>query len=244
MKLINKESLMIMFSIILISLIYLTFNKAEALNNDEVVSEIVEEEEKTYVEDFVMISEVSKSNNILYSPLDNAEIEIELEIVSNEKLIEENFYYLPDIPLSEDLQKYIYNLSKQNDLNYIDILALISVESNFNPKLTHKNTNGTTDYGLFQINSCNIDNFRKQLNIKGDILDPYNNTRMGIYELSNLSNRWSSSKEDIEQHRIDVLSSYNKGYTGYRRNGKAVRYLERHTRERIRITDIINNTKF
>lgn len=58
----------------------------------------------------------------------------------------------------------IYNIPHQ------DILAIISIESNFNPKAINHNNNGTIDYGVAQINGIN---WERLSSTSKPILDKY-----------------------------------------------------------------------
>lgn len=62
-------------------------------------------------------------------------------------------------------------------------IAIILAESGGNPNATHKNLNGSTDYGLFQINSVH-----GSLLQQGSWSDPVANARMGLAVSSNGSN--------------------------------------------------------
>lgn len=169
-------------------------------------------------------------------------IEIEIIATSNMDLLEKQFYYVKEIPLEKNLQKFIYEKSKASDLKYIDVLSLIATESDFRPNTININTNGTKDHGLFQMNDCNIPTFRKELNISGSVLDVYNNSTMGIYELSNMSKLWESSKGNYDQHLVDILSSYNKGYNGYKKNGPATKYMNRFNAKKEGLINTINSS--
>lgn len=200
--------------------------------------------ENIQLEEFSSVTTVSDDNIIIANDKENELQDIEIEIIAqtNMELLEKQFYYVKEIPLSEKLQKFIYDQSKEHDLQYIDVLGLIATESDFRPNTLNVNTNGTKDHGLFQMNDCNIPTFRKELNITGSVIDVYNNTRMGVYELSNMSKKWASSKNDYDQHLIDILSSYNKGYAGYKKNGPATKYLTRFNTKKSELIKTINKS--
>ena len=84
-----------------------------------------------------------------------------------------------DIPLSIDLQEYIYGLATENNIPYELIIAIIDVESNFDSNAI----SSTNDYGLCQIN---ISNHRWLQNTYGitDFLDPYQNVLCCVKMLS------------------------------------------------------------
>ena len=107
-----------------------------------------------------------------------------------------------NIPLDEDIQKYLYDKCKEYNVPYDLTLGVIKVESNFNPSLIHKNSNGSRDYGLFQINTINHKWLSEELGIT-DFLNPYQNIDAGVYMLSQLIQKYDN--EHI------VLMSYNMG---------------------------------
>ena len=93
----------------------------------------------------------------------------------------------------EDLQKFLYDQTKSVYSDTVDrldyyyyLLAVIQRESEFKIRAYHKNSNGSTDLGLMQINSC----MWKELKQKGiissseDLYDPYTNIVAGLYELN------------------------------------------------------------
>ena len=81
-------------------------------------------------------------------------------------------------------------------------LAVAQVESNFNPNaVSPPNSNGTQDYGVFQINSSNL----TSLGLTNP-LDPTQNINAGVSLLANLYNQYDG---DLTQ----VLWAYNAGPT-------------------------------
>ena len=80
-------------------------------------------------------------------------------------------------------------------------MGLIQTESTFNSDIV----SSTNDYGLMQINTVNHGWLQEKLGIK-DFLDPYQNTRSGIYILRNLFEKYEDPAK--------VLMAYNLGETG------------------------------
>ena len=79
-------------------------------------------------------------------------------------------------------------------------LAVAQVESNFNPTaVSPSNSNGTQDYGVFQINSSNL----ASLGVTNP-LDPTQNINAGVALLAQLYNQYGG---DLTQ----VLWAYNAG---------------------------------
>lgn len=137
------------------------------------------------------------------------EVEIQTEAAKPEvvdtteaETTEEVDDFIPlDIPLSEDLQKYIYDLCCENDMEYSFVIAVIEKESTFRPSVISQ----TNDYGLMQINKMNHSRLTDAIGVT-DFLDPYQNTAAGIYMLDELFDKY----EDPEK----VLMAYNMGEGG------------------------------
>ncbi|WP_242986500.1 transglycosylase SLT domain-containing protein [Vallitalea guaymasensis] len=106
-----------------------------------------------------------------------------------------------EVGLDEDIQEFIYCLSYGYNLDFTFVMGLIQTESTFNSDIV----SSTNDYGLMQINTINHEWLKEKLGIT-DFLDPYQNTRSGIYILRNLFEKY----EDPEK----VLMAYNLGETG------------------------------
>ena len=139
---------------------------------------------------------IAEEENI-YEPIKTTISKIEFTLEEEEEIIPEY-----DIPLDKDIQKYLYDKCKEYNVSYDLALGVIKVESNFNPSLIHKNSNGSRDYGLFQINTINHKWLSEELDIT-DFLNPYQNIDAGVYMLSQLLKKYNN--EHI------VLMSYNMG---------------------------------
>lgn len=95
-----------------------------------------------------------------------------------------------DTSLDDDLQQYIWQLTGERGLTesgrktyYAALIGLCEGESTFHKNATRYNSNGTTDYGLFQVNTKKIIDLRKDGIIKSgdDIYDPFINAKCGEY---------------------------------------------------------------
>ena len=139
---------------------------------------------------------IAEEENI-YEPIKTTISEIEFTLEEEEEIIPEY-----DIPLDKDIQKYLYDKCKEYNVPYDLALGVIKVESNFNPSSIHKNSNGSRDYGLFQINTINHKWLSEELGIT-DFLNPYQNIDAGVYMLSQLLKKYD------DEHI--VLMSYNMG---------------------------------
>lgn len=140
-------------------------------------------------------------------------------------------YAMHDIPMPIEHQKFLYQLCKENDLDYIKTLAILKHESQFQSNLTHKNKNGTTDYGYMQINTVNVKDYSQVLGLANNPLDPYINLRMGVHALSTLKGGYEHQGQSGRQLYESVQSAYNKGVYGYKKHGKATRYIQRTDNE-------------
>ena len=76
-------------------------------------------------------------------------------------------YLVEKYGFSKDLQKYTYNLCEEfypadPEHYYAFLLAVMQQESDFGRDRSHYNSNGTTDLGIMQVNSCNWKELKKK----------------------------------------------------------------------------------
>ena len=91
------------------------------------------------------------------------------------------------------------------------VFAVIEVESSWNPRLVHLNSDGSRDWGLLQVNDRTWPWLAERVGLEGaDPLDPRQNLEMGTWLLAYLSRRYGP-----DPHRI--LGAYNMGESGYQR---------------------------
>lgn len=105
------------------------------------------------------------------------------------------FISLP-VPITEELQRYIFETSEESGISYILVIALIEHESAFDPEIVSE----TNDTGLMQINAINAGEIEEVLgvtNLKG----PEENIKAGIYLFSQLANKYEAS---------EALMAYNR----------------------------------
>ena len=126
-------------------------------------------------------------------------------------------YY--DIPLSNEIQNYIFKLCQQYDLNSSLVIAIIDTETGgtFDNNLRHVNTDKTIDFGLMQLNSRYHSYFKELVNEPNfDAEDTYHNLHAGIKYLSILRTelRHKCSDDELKTY---YLNAYNMGSTGYQR---------------------------
>lgn len=109
-----------------------------------------------------------------------------------------------DVPMDEEMQEFIYCLSYGYNVEFPFVMALIEHESSFKADVISE----TNDYGLMQINKINHEQLTTKLGVT-NFLDPYENTRSGIFMLRKLFEKY----EDPAR----VLMCYNLGETGAKR---------------------------
>ena len=126
------------------------------------------------------------------------------------------------VPLSTELQEYIWTRCKKATADYEKyyafILGCIQHESTFRTKATHHNSNGTTDRGIMQINSCNIGKMRRAGLIASaeDLFDPYKCIDCGFWLMNQYIDKFGVSE--------DAYYAYNTGkeHGGSNRNSRKV----------------------
>lgn len=151
----------------------------------------------------LQMSEQVKADRIAYLQTDLEETNIELDAAAKElktyKALVDNRpeYFTPNnwyvssaeaprifyaIPLSEELQCYTYTMCCYFQIPemYTYLLAIFWQETHYTDDQIHENENGTTDYGIAQINSSNIEMLTDQIGIT-DIMDPEQNICSACY---------------------------------------------------------------
>ncbi|MFW6029058.1 MAG: transglycosylase SLT domain-containing protein [Halanaerobiales bacterium] len=122
-------------------------------------------------------------------------------------------YYYEDIDLSKDLQYHTYLTAKRHGVEYEDVLAIMYVESRFKTDAINKgNDNGTSDYGLMQINDIHLSS--RDLTTE-DIMCPYKNIEVGIEILANKMDRVGSGERLYLAYNMGVRGSRNVSHTRY-----------------------------
>ena len=87
--------------------------------------------------------------------------------------------------LDTELQNWVYELCDEYEIEGFEslVVAMLYHESSFRTSIIHKNDNGSCDYGIAQINTCNHEWLQDTLGIT-DFLDSYQSIRCGVYMLS------------------------------------------------------------
>lgn len=140
---------------------------------------------------------------------------------------DESLWYSPKIPMKKEHQKLLWDYSKKRNLDYIDMLALISLESNFNEKCSSRRYKG-----YFQISTTHGPNLSKTLKTLNKPLDGTININWGTAMYS-----WILADKRVKvlegKKRRDVaLSIYQQGSGGYNKRGINNRYLKKYYKKR------------
>lgn len=131
-------------------------------------------------------------------------------------------FYNSTIPLPKEQQAYLYNKVKERGLDLVEVLAVIKVESGFDPY-----ARSSSSYGLFQINGVNHQMLAQKLGTANKAFDPYVNIDWGTYMLSDLYGRYRAKGLSGQELKEVVWSCYNKGEGGYQNTGKAMNYIHK-----------------
>lgn len=172
-----------------------------------------------------VISFVTTFNTLAASEVKIVEIEGEIisptvpdetvPIIEVEELppISDGFIYIPEIPLDEEQQHLLWTECIERGIDYGLALAVIQHESEFNPKATNHNNNGSTDKGLFQTNSCWWKELRKEgmISESDDLYDPSTCIRCGMWELSKYVAKYGNTERAYAAYNTgrDVKSNKN-----------------------------------
>ena len=114
--------------------------------------------------------------------------------------VEKNHYY--NIPLSHNLQEFIYEICVDEGVPVTLVLAMIEAESGFNPEII----SSTNDYGLLQINKVNHEWLKKHYRT-ADMLNPYQNVFCGIKIIGTFIKKYNNDYNK-------ALMAYNMGDYG------------------------------
>lgn len=108
------------------------------------------------------------------------------------------------------LEEYVilHNECLQNKVPIENMLATIQLESEGNPNALHYNTNGTTDYGLCQVNTCRRENYSDE-----ELLSLSVNIHLGVKAYKEA---WYKSRGDV----ITASRFYNAGLNSKEQNYK------------------------
>ena len=134
---------------------------------------------------------------------------------------EEDLWYRKQNPMKKEHQKLLWEYCRKRGLSYIDMLALIYTESNFNEKCT------TGKYhGYFQISTGNCANLAKTLKTKNKPLDGAININWGTAIYSGILADKRVKNLEGKKKRDVALSIYQRGTGGYDKYGINKNFLK------------------
>lgn len=114
-----------------------------------------------------------------------------------------------DCGLSNDILNHAYQMSIKYDVPFSALLAVMDRESGFGADIDHTNTNGSTDIGIMQINSCNWDSLKERYGL--DVCNSdYDNIEAGALFLGTY---WSKYTPE------EAFAAYNMGEGGMNKYG-------------------------
>lgn len=104
------------------------------------------------------------------------------------------------VPLSTELQEYIWTRCKKATTDYENyyafILGCIQHESTFRATATHHNSNGSVDRGIMQINSSNIGKMKRAglISSSEDLFDPFKCIDCGLWLMNQYIDKFGVSE--------------------------------------------------
>ena len=125
-----------------------------------------------------------------------------VQIVSYSGASADKHYY--DVPLSEDLQDYIFDIAERYGVPSEVIIAVIQKESDYNQYAV----GGCGEQGYMQIHPCNYETLHEELGVT-DLFSAEQNILSGAYLLSTFFGRYDTINE--------ALMCYNCGEAGANR---------------------------
>lgn len=108
---------------------------------------------------------------------------------------------LYDVPMSDELQRYVREQAERQGVPFEIALAVIERESSYQPDAV----SDTGDFGLMQINVCNHRWLYEELGIT-DVMDPEQNIEAGLYILGRAFQKYDDPDK--------ALMAYNMGDSG------------------------------
>ena len=177
----------------------------------------------------ITIIVANKIYALAIAPVDKS-IEIKTQRVEPKKveILKTQTYY--NVPLDMDLQDYIRQECIDAGLDMKLVLAIMKVESNFNPELI----SCTDDFGLMQVNKVNFEEVERELGLT-NMLDPYQGAKAGIFLLSKL--KWNESEHQM-------LMAYNIGVAGAQKLWEQGIYETDYSKKVLKAKELIGGTQY
>lgn len=140
----------------------------------------------------------------------------------------ERTYY--NVPLSKEVQDYIFELAEEYHVDSSLIFAMIEIESDFEIGLVSR----TNDYGLMQINKCNHKRLQEKFGIV-DFLDPKQNILAGTHMISGHleanNGDYTKALMCYNMGAYGARKAWAKGITSTSYTKKVLAALEKYTKE-------------
>lgn len=182
------------------------------------------------------VSDVADKNEEAISFFKNERAK-QKELETAKRDILDDISYIDEIPMPMEHQKYLYDLCEERGLDYLMTLSVLKHESQFDASAIG---NGS-DYGYMQVNKVNHKMLSSKLNTKNSPLDPYINMNWGTYILADAYNHWKEQGKQGKELDEYALSTYNKGLSGFKKNGKASNYISKVFDEYNYLKTLVNN---
>lgn len=207
-------------NLILLAIILLIFSLAHSINKENIMlhMQLNNQLEINTISSIEYENEISVLQNKYNTQISATESRIDVFQGQMDELHSEllKTFYTPNIPLKLEQQRFIHFQCDKYDVDYEVILALMSLESNYNINaINNSNNNGTTDYGIMQINDCNINSLNKHFGRQLDYMDFEDNVMAGVYYFSTIQDVENVSKTLLKYNQGSYGSSkyYNKYLT-------------------------------
>lgn len=126
---------------------------------------------------------------------------VEVPAYKSNVLVDTADVFLFDVPLSDSLQRYIYEICADENVPVTLAMAMIEHESGFDPEAVSP----TDDYGLMQINAVNHEWLKEEYRC-ADMMNPYQNVFCGISIISSYIDKYGELDK--------ALMAYNMGNYG------------------------------
>lgn len=126
---------------------------------------------------------------------------VEVPAYKSNVLVDTADVFLFDVPLSDSLQRYIYEICADENVPVTLVMAMIEHESGFDPEAVSP----TDDYGLMQINAVNHEWLKEEYRC-ADMMNPYQNVFCGTSIISSYIDKYGELDK--------ALMAYNMGNYG------------------------------
>lgn len=126
---------------------------------------------------------------------------VEVPAYKSNVLVDTADVFLFDVPLSDSLQRYIYEICADENVPVTLVMAMIEHESGFDPEAVSP----TDDCGLMQINAVNHEWLKEEYRC-ADMMNPYQNVFCGISIISSYIDKYGELDK--------ALMAYNMGNYG------------------------------